>query len=600
MTDLERWIESAGLAVGVVPLSGWPWMSDVLPILATRPSVPPSSEIWRIDEAGGLSDHPDSWPSGAAVFQCDLSQVPLFTLWRLKRLGCDRFFFPAKVRWVQRNPMSALRAAYFRSAARSGASLLPGPFVRALLGDVSAEKAFVEWGRLGSQDFESGSLTWTEFIDFSNRQMLAEPSRSRTPPRVALYIGSLGPGGAERQFCNLANRLASRGQDVITIVAHRMSDATAHYVGLLKDTRIQPLVADEAACDEEVDGDLLLATPPELRNAILRLVGVLRRTRPDVLHAWLDQCNIIGGIAALLAGVPRILLSTRNSNPTNFPRLLAPYMEGWYRILASSHRVRILANSRSGASSYADWIGIPPRHIHVVLNGFDETDFESVTPADRAAVRAEIGVPPDATVLSGVFRLDQEKQPDLFLEVVRRALGQVQDLRVLIAGTGPLRSEMEATVRRFGISDRVSFLGRRKDIARILSASDVLLLTSTLEGSPNAVIEASHFGVPVIATRGGGTSDAIIHGETGFLAGVSDADGLAAAVLRVLGDPGLRERMKTAGPRFIASAFSLDEMVDLTVEAYNRLFEDNPKEPTQVVSRRVKDFLLTDRDEITA
>ena len=600
MTELERWIESAGLAVGVVPASGWPWMLDALPILATRPSVPPSGEIWGIDEAGGLSDHPASRARGAAVFQCDLSQVPLFTLWRLKRLGCDRFFFPAKVRWVQRNPMSALRAAYFRSVGRSVASLLPGPFVRALVGDISAERAFVEWGRSGTPDLEAGALTWPEFIEFSNRQMLVKPSRADTPPRVALYIGSLGPGGAERQFCNLANRLASRAQDVTTIVAHRMSDATAHYVGLLKDPRIQPLVADEAACDEEVDGDLLFATPPELRDAIQRLVGVLRRTRPDVLHAWLDQCNIIGGIAALLAGVPRILLSTRNSNPTNFPRLLAPYMEGWYRTLASSHRVRILANSRTGASSYADWIGIPPAHIHVVLNGFDEADFESVTSADRAAVRAELGVPPGAPLLSGVFRLDTEKQPDLFLEVVRRALEQVRDLRVLIAGTGPLRPEMEATVRRFGISDRVSFLGRRKDIARILAASDVLLLTSTLEGSPNAVIEASHLGVPVVATMGGGTSDAIIHGETGFLAGVSDADGLAAAVLKVLGDSGLRERMKAAGPHFIASAFSLDEMVDLTVEVYNRLFEDNPREPTQVVSRRVKDRLLTDRDEITA
>ena len=116
----------------------------------------------------------------------------------------------------------------------------------------------------------------------------------------------------------------------------------------------------------------------------------------------------------------------------------------------------------------------------------------------------------------------------------------------------------------------------------------MLLLTSTLEGSPNAVIEASHFGVPVVATAGGGTADAVLHGETGFLAGIRDADALSESVLALLNDSDLRARMREAGPRFIASAFSPAETVDITVEAYDRLFHDDPLHPTRVVSRRFR------------
>ena len=587
MGELEAWIESGGPAVGFVPNGGWPWMAEALSVLGSRAPAPWAGDLWRIDESGGLSPQPPGLSPEAAVFSCGLSQVPLRTLWRLRRLGCGRFYFPAKARWVRKDSLSAFRAAYFRHVAHRLARAFPGPFSSTLLGDVRAEQTFVRWGRPAPDDSE-GPLTWAEFLEFDNRLMKSEAARPDGPYRVALYIGSLGPGGAERQFCNLANGLARRGHQVTTVVAHRLSGPSSHYAALLEDLQLQPMVGDDTPRDEEVDGDLLLESPPELRDAILRLVGVLRRRRPEILHAWLDQCNLIGGIAGLLAGVPRILLSTRNSNPTNFPRLLAPYMEEWYRVLSRSHRVRLLANSRSGALSYADWLGLPEERIHVVLNGFEEGDFEEASTLDRAAVRADLGIPQDAPVLLGVFRLDIEKQPDLFLEVARRVAEKVGGLRVLIAGTGPLQAEMESFVNRSGLSGRVIFLGRRSDISRILSASDVLLLTSTLEGSPNAVIEASHFGVPVVATAGGGTADAVLHGETGFLAGIRDADALSESVLALLNDSDLRARMREAGPRFIASAFSPAETVDITVEAYDRLFHDDPLHPTRVVSRRFR------------
>lgn len=587
MGNLKGWLESGGPAIGDVPRALWPWMAEALSLLSTRPPAAPTDVVWGIDEAGELSPIPGG--GAAVVFPCGLAQVPLFMLWRLHRRGCDRFFFPARVRWIQKDSLSAFRTAYFRAATRSVSRLLPASLAKAFLGASAAERTFVQWNRPGFPDSETAGPTWEEFVEFNNARMPAEDPKPPHPYRVALYIGSLGPGGAERQFCNLANGLAARGHHVTTIVTYPLTGTNGHYTGLLKDPGLKPIVAADMP-DEgfEVDTDLLLSTPADLRDAILRLTGVLERTRPQVLHAWLDQCNLIGGIAALLAGVPRILLSTRNSNPTNFPRLLAPYMEEWYRILSRSHRVRFLANSRSGASSYASWIGIPEDHIHVVLNGFVEADYVKASSGDRLAVRAELGIPREAPVLLGIFRFDVEKQPDLFIEVARRAIERVGDLRVLVAGTGPLQAEVEAEVRRLGLSDRILLLGRRTDIGRILAAGDVLLLTSALEGSPNAVIEASHFGLPVVATAGGGTADAIVHGETGFLTGVRDTAALTEAVVRLFENPDLRERMGRAGPPFIASAFSLQETVDLTVRAYDQLFLDVPGRPTRVVSSRFR------------
>lgn len=589
MVDLKRWIASGGVTVGVVPASGWPWMADALALLGSRPSRPPTDIVWGVDEAGVLSETPPERIE-AAVFPCALSQISLLTLWRLRRRGCARFFFPARVRWVHQDAVSAFRAAYFRASVRAASRLMPGLLSRTLQRLASAERVFVEWHRPGPAEPETGPLSWAEFIDFSNAQMKIEAAKPPRPYRAALYIGSLGPGGAERQFCNLANGLFERGHQVAPIVTYPLVGSSDHYTSLLRHPELKPIVAAEMPDDGfEIDTDLVLAIPPELRDAAVRLTGVLQRLRPDVLHAWLDQCNLIGGIAGLLAGVPRILLSTRNSNPTNFPRLLGPYMQDWYRILSRSRRVRFLANSRSGAASYSSWIGIPETSIHVVLNGFLEKDFVHATSDDRLAVRAELGVPADAPVLSGVFRFDEEKQPDLFIEVSRRAIERVKDLRVLIAGAGPLQGEVEDRIRRLGLSDRILLLGRRTDIGRILAASDVLLLTSSLEGSPNAVIEASHFGLPVVATAGGGTPDAIVHGETGFLTGVRDADALTGFVVGLFADPELRARLGKAGPPFIASTFSLEENLDLTLRAYDLLFEDAPEAPTRLVSRRFKD-----------
>jgi glycosyltransferase involved in cell wall biosynthesis len=405
------------------------------------------------------------------------------------------------------------------------------------------------------------------------------PSRirsNREDLKIVQYLGALFPGGAERQLCNLAVGLLRRGHEVRVHVQNDLKGECGHYAALLKRHRV-PLLQASAYCltselAETLPWHLLAAVPPEVRQAVVNLAAELAIDQPDVLHCWLDQPNVIGFMAGMIADVPCVILSTRNSNPTNFPRLNLPYLQDWYRLAAQSRRVHFIANSRSGAASYADWIGVPVERFHLVFNGVDLGLLPEPTPASRCRARAALGCKASDRVISGVFRLAEEKQPDLFLDVIHRVRLRVPHLRVLLVGNGDLETHVAQRIASEGLADCVRLLGRRSDVATTLLASDVNLLTSKLEGTPNIALETQYLGTPIVATSGGGTVDAVLDGTTGFLTGVRDAETLADRVTQILLDHDLRERLASAGPKFVMERFVLDGMINRTLAVYDHAF----------------------------
>ena len=326
------------------------------------------------------------------------------------------------------------------------------------------------------------------------------------PLRVLQYAGGLYSGGAERQLCNVAIGLAERGVEVAVRTTYEPTEDRGHYAPLLARHGLEVRRAGlDRRADLGVDeADLLGSLPSHLVDQVRELCAELLHYRPDVLHCWLDSPNIVGALAGLLAGVPRILLSMRNSNPTHFPRFYQPSMKEWYPIVLASARVHVLSNSRSGAASYAEWLGVPYGRFHLVANGMHFGHFPEASDANRRAAREAFGLHPADRVVCGVFRLDEEKQPEVFLRVVEEVERRVPRLRVLLAGTGALAAEVEEMVRERGLDRFLTLLGRREQVGEVLLASDAMLLTSKVEGCPNAVLESQYMGVPVVATRGGG------------------------------------------------------------------------------------------------
>ncbi len=397
----------------------------------------------------------------------------------------------------------------------------------------------------------------------------------RTHRRVVHVIGSLSAGGAERQLVYLARETARRGDfDVRILTTNPIVGANAHYLPLAVEGGVSvetasgsldPTTAQVARLDHDL-AHRISALDPAYRQQVHELTLEFLRLEPDVVHTWLDHANIWGAIAAFNAGVPSIVISTRNVNPSNFPMIDAPYFLPWYRLLAGSSRVQIIGNSQVGAHDYADWIGVARSRITVIPNGFDSSAMRALSPEEKSLLRDELQLENKQVVL-GIFRLAEEKNPTDFARVAAEVLLTNPRACVLVAGDGPMRSKLQSLARRID-PRRFRLLGRRRDVASLISLADVVLHTSRAEGTPNALLEAQALGCPIVATNGGGTRDAIEHEGSGFLCEVGDTDELARRTIQILHDPALRARMSARATEFVRTTFALDRMVDRSIACY--------------------------------
>jgi glycosyltransferase involved in cell wall biosynthesis len=273
------------------------------------------------------------------------------------------------------------------------------------------------------------------------------------------------------------------------------------------------------------------------------------------------------GIAAVLVGVPRIVLSTRNLAPHRFPYWM-PYMWAAYRALLECDNVVLINNSVAGARDYARWIGVPPERVQVVLNGFSAARFKRSSPQEVAAYRRKIGIPDGMRVVGSVFRFYAEKDPMLWMRAASKIARAHPDVVFLVLGTGPMQATMLRQMRRLGLEGRLWLPGTDKNPARMLSALDVFMLTSKMEGTPNVIIEAQMLGVPVVCTDAGGSAECVEDGVTGWVVRNRNAALLARRVSEILGDDAWREHAISHAPRFAGERFALQRMLNETFELY--------------------------------
>jgi glycosyltransferase involved in cell wall biosynthesis len=390
--------------------------------------------------------------------------------------------------------------------------------------------------------------------------------------RVLLAIGTLGSGGAERQLVNTAEGLRSRGiDDVHVLVSYLYDDPSKAFY-------LERALASAHSVHEtpraSYAGTSWIRARPELRNAlgdyllslILNDADVIRRLSPEVVHASLDWTNITVGMAAVLAGVPRVFLSGRNLSPVHFS-FFQWFMYPCYRALARCSGVHFLNNSDAGRRDYAAWLGLDPERISVLRNGLHPGDFAPVHDHQRDEARRSLGIPLSTKVVAGVFRLSPEKQPLLWIDTAARILKRCPDTAFLLCGVGPMEEQVRRRVAGTDLEGRIQFLGARSDIRTVLGASDLVLQTSLQEGTPNVLIEAQACGIPVVTTPAFGAAEAVDDGVSGQVVAGS-ATTLADAALTILRDESARARTRADGPRFIEARFGFDRMIRDTLAAY--------------------------------
>lgn len=216
--------------------------------------------------------------------------------------------------------------------------------------------------------------------------------------------------------------------------------------------------------------------------------------------------------------------------------------------------------------------GVPPGRVVAIRNGVDVAAFGGSV--DGAAVRRELGLSRDDRVAVMIGRVAPRKGHDLALRAVARARDRLPALRMVFVGEGELLEEIEQESARLGVDDRVVFAGFRRDVPEVLAAADAFVLSSEGESLPLTILEAMSAGLPVISTDVGGISEAVESGTTGLLVESGDADGLADAMVAVLGDPEMAASMGSRGRRKVEEEFSLEACSGSVFRLYEEILSE--------------------------
>ena len=406
------------------------------------------------------------------------------------------------------------------------------------------------------------------------------PSADFVPGRVLILIGSLGGGGAERQAAYTAAGLARRFPGRTVIGRCYGGGAADFYKPQVDAAGVASCVISFAAPEYEASDIVEIRNRLAERYLHLNALSIfqmifhhallIREVRPEVVHTWLDYSNTLGGVAADLVGVPRLVMSGRSVAPDNFG-FFQPYMKPAYSAILARRDAVLLNNSAAGANDYARWLGLASDRFRVIPNGFDLPRCAS---GSRAKMREALSIPQAAVVVGGLMRFREEKRPLLWIEMARLLQSAHPHLRFVIFGDGALLPACHALVEAEGLAGAIFLPGEASDAWAALSAMDIFVLTSRVEGLPNVMIEAQLVGVPVVCTGSGGMYETFVEGETGFGVREETAKALADAVGKLVSDPSLRRSMGARARDFAKETFGIERMIDQTIDAY-RAATDN-------------------------
>jgi glycosyltransferase involved in cell wall biosynthesis len=301
----------------------------------------------------------------------------------------------------------------------------------------------------------------------------------------------------------------------------------------------------------------------------LRLARLIRVWRPEIVHSHMVHANILARIVRPLVRVP-VLVCTAHTIDERGRKGSGRLREFLYRLTDPFCDLTTQV-SQAGLERYIQ-VGAVPRHkIRYIPNGVDTERFKPNL-KDRLKVRKELGV--DGFAWLAVGRFDPPKDYPNMLQAFARVVRERSHTTLLIAGDGPLRKAMESMALDLGISGYVRFLGIRRDVSQLMNAADAYVMSSSWEGMPMVLLEASATGLPIVATDVGGNREVVLDGITGFLVPPRNPEALAEAMLRMMDLPEEKRReMGKAAHKHIEENFSLDRVVDMWEALYKELLE---------------------------
>jgi sugar transferase (PEP-CTERM/EpsH1 system associated) len=365
-------------------------------------------------------------------------------------------------------------------------------------------------------------------------------------PLIVHVVFRFDFGGLENGIVNLVNRMPTRYRHAIVCLAGYGEEFRR---------RLQQPGVPVISIDKQPGKDL---------PAYARMWRVLRELRPAVVHTrnfgTLDMQT-----AALAANVPVRVHGEhgwdaadpqgRNARHLQVRRLCRPLVK------------RYVAMSRDIARWLEQEVGVPDGSVTQIYSGVDAERFRPEGPRALPGAAQEF-------VIGTAGRLDPVKNQRALIAALRDIRARRPDLagrlRLVIAGEGILRAELESAAREYGVVQQVTFAGARSDMPEIMRSLDVFVLPSINEGISNTILEAMATGVPVVASRVGGNPEVVDNGVCGTLYDPAEPAALGDAIVRYLEDPALRHAHGAAARRRVVNEFSLDAMVTNYLAFYDQ------------------------------
>jgi glycosyltransferase involved in cell wall biosynthesis len=371
----------------------------------------------------------------------------------------------------------------------------------------------------------------------------------REPLRVTHVVLSLDFGGLERVVLSLARASRDLNQNLSLLCLERPGTLAP---------QVEAMGIPLACVDK----------PPGLRwDTTARVREVLRRFRPTVVHTHQMTALLYAGLAAQRERIP--VVHTEHNN------VASHRSRSWVRRLrtellwryAGRYADRFCGVSRDIIETAGAYGTIRRRKLIHVPNGIDTTAFVAVE-AERPAVRAALGIAPDAPVIGTVGRLAEVKQQGVLIRAFTQIIPSFPTARLVLVGDGPLRSELEELAVSLGLGGVILFAGYQPNPERYLAAMDVFVLPSRAEAMPLVIPEAWAAGRPVVASRVGGIPALVEDGKTGLLVEPGDVGGLAARLRQLLADPRRAQELSRAGRALALARYDVTTMAG----AYDHIY----------------------------
>jgi glycosyltransferase involved in cell wall biosynthesis len=371
------------------------------------------------------------------------------------------------------------------------------------------------------------------------------------PIRVLHVITNLGIGGAERLVVSAARRLPrDRFESVVCCL-----------------TDLGPL-----AREVEADGVAVHCVNafPGLSNplAFIRLVSIIGRVKPTIVHTHLQAPNLYGRLAAYLSRVPIIVATEHNVYTGKARRYIAAE-----RVLARLTSA-LVAVSSEVQQFLSRQLRLPLARIRVIRNG---VAAPQPTADGVAALRklstwpAPIGAVPTHLRLATIASLTAKKGHDVLLRALALLAGRGLGVSAMFAGDGPERARLEMVAADLKLGGSVHFLGAVSNPADVLAAADVFVLPSLVEGLPLALLEAMRAGKPVVATSVGGVPEAVSAGINGLLVPPADDVALADAIATLATSPQQRNALGNRARVTADRDFTEESYVAALIRLYDEL-----------------------------